>query len=80
MLVARAERMTTTGAGAPQRGEVTVKVTVCMGIDKLWVRADVELHEYDDTHQGAIITHALTAAGDQAIQQLRDLSAAKTAE
>ena len=57
-----------------------MKVTVSMGIDKLWVKADVELHDYDDTHQGAIITHALMAAGDQAIQQLRDLSAAKSAE
>ena len=75
-------RMTTLAAGVPNCGEAEVKVTVSMGIDKLWVKAEAEVDDYDDAHQGAILTHALMAVGDQAVQQLRDLSeaSAKQAE
>ena len=56
-----------------------MRVTVIMGVEKFWVRADVELDEYDEAHQGAILTHALMSAGDQAMQQWRDLAAGKAA-
>ena len=52
-----------------------MKVTVIMGVEKFWVRADVELEEYDDAHQGAILTHALMSAGDQAMSQWREVAA-----
>lgn len=56
-----------------------MKVTVMMGVEKvMWVRADVELDDYDETHQGAIVTHALMSAGDQVLQQWRDIAASKT--
>ena len=58
-----------------------MRVTVIMGVEKFWVRADVELEEYDDAHQGAILTHALMSAGDQAMSQWREVAASgKTPE
>ena len=54
-----------------------MKVTVMMGLDKLWVKAEAELDNYDEANEGAILTHALMSVGDQVLQQWRDVAAGK---
>ena len=68
-------RMTTTAAGVPNGGEVAMKVTVIVGAKDVWARADVQLDDYDEANEGAILTYALMSAGDQVTTQWRDLIA-----